>query len=99
MREPLEILRTEVPRLLAAGAGAARDEGLGQPARVLRRLGRQVPALNRLADAVDQVTQAPVSQAPAALLNLLGLTRQAAAVLATAGVSGTLEPLPPGGPW
>jgi hypothetical protein len=91
MRETLDALRAELPRRLAAGAAGA--ESLRRHGPALRRLAEQVPACARLADAVERVDGA------GALLDLLGLVRQAAAALAVSGVADELEALPPAGPW
>ncbi len=91
MRQTLDALRAELPRRLAAGASGA--EVLRRHGPELRRLGAQVPACARLADAVERVDGA------APLLDLLGLVRQAAASLTVSGVEGELEEWPPGGPW
>lgn len=76
MRETLDALRAELPRRLAAGPAGA------EPLRhspALKRLAAQVPACARLADAVER---AATPEDGAALLDLLGLVRQAAAALA-----------------
>jgi hypothetical protein len=95
MRETLDALRAELPRRLAAGPAGA--ESLRPYAPALRRLAAQVPACARLADAVERAAR--VKDGTAALLDLLGLVRQAAAALAVSGVAGDLEPLLPSGPW
>jgi hypothetical protein len=95
MRETLDALRAELPRRLAAGPTGA--EPLRRHGPALRRLAAQVPAGARLADAVERAAGA--EGGPPALLDLLGLVRQAAAALAVSGVEGELEALPPVGPW
>jgi hypothetical protein len=93
-------LIADADRLLAAGAkSAAGDEALRRRAAALRDIARQVTALAPVADAVDRVVSAPPKVAAAALLDLLSLTRQLRARLVAAGVSGTVENLPPSGPW
>jgi hypothetical protein len=99
-REQLRALAADVDRLLVAGARAASgDEGLRRRARALRRLARQVPVLAQVADAVERVTESPAEQAAPALLDLLLLTRQLRASLASAGVEGPPEAIPASGPW
>ncbi len=99
-REQLHLLAADVDRLLAAGAAvAAGDEKLRQRAARLRELGRQVPVLAQIADAADRVVNAPPKQATPALLDLLLVVRQVRAGLASAGVEGAVEPVPPSGPW
>jgi hypothetical protein len=97
MRETLDALRAELPRGLAAGPAGA--ESLRRHGPALRRLGAQVPACARLADAVERAAGAQGGEAAPALLDLLGLVRQVAASLAGGGVSGELTALPPAGPW
>jgi HEAT repeat protein len=99
-REQLLTLSADVDRLLAAGAAAAAgNDNLRARSRTLRDLGRKVPALNSVADAVERVTSAPHDKAPRALLDLLVLLCQAQSALTTAGVVGELQPVPPSGPW
>jgi len=99
-RENLLGLVGEVDRLLAAGASSASgSEHLQRRGRTLRELGKKVPALNPIADAIDKVTQASGKQAAPVFLDLLAMTRQVRASLSSAGVAGDLTPLPPSGPW
>ncbi len=100
-RTQLLALAAAVDRLLAAGAVAApADEGLRRHGVALRKLGQQVSALARLADAAERVTRAPSpGQASRSLLDLLLGVRQVRASLMTAGVPGTLRPVAPSGPW
>jgi hypothetical protein len=98
-KEQLQALAADVDRLLVAGgAVAAGDEGLRRRGKVLRELGKQVPALGQIADAVDRVSGGP-SRASAALLDLLLVVRQVRASMAVAGVDGPLMPVPSSGPW
>ncbi|HEX5272910.1 MAG TPA: hypothetical protein VFW33_20575 [Gemmataceae bacterium] len=77
-REILRALDADVRRLLAAGgASAPADEGLRRRGEALREPGRKVPALAQVAAVVDRVTDAPVEQATAPLLDLLIRTRSA----------------------
>jgi hypothetical protein len=96
----LDNLSRDVSRFLQAGApAAAGDERLGKRATALRPLGAKVPALAVLAAAIERVTAAAPEQTTAPLLDLLVLLRQVRGGLATNGVEGELEPLPPSGPW
>jgi HEAT repeat protein len=99
-REQLLGLVGEVDRLLAAGASSASgSEQLQRRGQTLREMGKKVPALNPVADAIDKVKLAPGKQAAPAFLDLLGMTRQVRASLSSAGVAGDLTPLPASGPW
>jgi HEAT repeat protein len=96
-REQLLGLAADVDRVLVAGAGVADGDVLRRRSQTLRELGKKVPALVPIADAVDRVTSA---DAPApAFLDLLVMTRQVRASLATSGAEGELTPLPESGPW
>jgi HEAT repeat protein len=99
-REQLLGLAADADRLLAAGAGAGLgNEGLARRARTLRELGRKVPALLPVADAVDKLTGAAPKQAGPAFLELLVTARQLRASLSSCGQSGELEPIADSGPW
>jgi HEAT repeat protein len=99
-REQLLGLTTDVDRLLAAGASAAGgSDSLRRRAKTLRELGKQVAALKPIADAIARVTQAAPTQVGSAFLDLVGMSRQIRASLATAGLAGDLQPLPQRGPW
>jgi HEAT repeat protein len=96
----LEELFADVPHLLSAGSSAARtDERLRRHVSSLRSLAGSVPALGRLADAVERLCQASAETGAVALLDLLVLLRQARAGVLSSGVSGELEVIPPSGPW
>src|SRR5438105_3113820 len=96
-KQTLLDLSNDVTRLLIAGAQQApADDGLRRRSQRLRDLGKQVPALLPIADAVDRVLAAPPRQAAAALLDLAVIVRQVRAGLAAAGTAGPLEPLPDG---
>jgi HEAT repeats len=87
-------LADDVARLLAAGSQqAVGDDGLCRRSQSLRQLGKQVAALNPIADAIDKVLSANTKQAAPALLDLVVLTRQVKAGLATAGQNGEMRPL------
>jgi hypothetical protein len=58
-----------------------------------------VPALAVLAAAIERVISAAPERIAVPFLDLLGLVRQVRGGLATNGVDGDLEPLPPSGPW
>jgi len=92
-------LATDVDRLLDEGAAAAGNENLRRRAKTLRDLGKQVAALNPVADAVDKVTQATGKQVGNAFLDLMTITRQLRASLAGPGLAGDLKPAPERGPW
>src|SRR5947209_17639364 len=95
-REQLQLLAGDVDRLLAAGAAvAAGDEKLRQRSQKLRELGRKVPVLAQIADAVDRTVSAPPKQVARALLDLLLVIRQVRASLSAAGGDGAAEPVPP----
>lgn len=96
-REQLLGLAADVDRLLAAGAASAESSSLRRHARALRDAGKKVAALNPVAEAVERVTGADKPGPPS--LDLLLLTRQIRAGLATTGVDGPLVPLPESGPW
>jgi hypothetical protein len=96
-KEQLLGLGADADRLLAAGIGVADGDVLRRRSRTLRDLGKKVPALLPVADAVDRVTGAS-TPAPA-FLDLLVVTRQVRASLATTGVDGALTPLAESGPW
>jgi HEAT repeat protein len=99
-REQLKALQADIERLLIAGApSAAGDEGLQRRAETLRELAKKVPALTLIAEAANRVHRASPMEAAPALLDLLLLVKQAQASLAAGGAAGTLEPLPPSGPW
>jgi HEAT repeat protein len=96
-REQLLGLAADVERLLAAGVANAGTDALRRRGKTLRELGTKVPALVAIAEAAERVTD-PTSPAPA-FLDLLVMTRQVRASLATSGVDGPLTPLPDSGPW
>lgn len=99
-REQLQALEADVERLLIAGApSAAADESVQRRADTLREVAKKVPALMPIAEAASRLHAAPPTEAAPALLDLLLLVKQAQASLATAGVTGTLAPLPASGPW
>jgi hypothetical protein len=99
-REQLQALTADVERLLVAGGAlAAGDEGLRRRAGTLRELGQKLPVLTQIADAVQKVTDTSTSRATPALLDLLLVVRQVRAGLASVGLEGPLEDLPPSGPW
>jgi hypothetical protein len=99
-REVLRTLEADVRRLFTAGAASAPgDEGLRRRAETLRDLGRQVPALGRLAAAAERVTAAEPARAAAPLLDLLLVVRQVQGGLAGAEVEGSLAEVTPTGPW
>jgi hypothetical protein len=99
-REQLQLLASDVDRLLAAGAAvAAGDEKLRQRSGRLRELGQKVPVLAQIADAVDRTVSAPPKQVARALLDLLLVVRQVRASLTAAGGDGAAEPVPSSGPW
>jgi hypothetical protein len=99
-REVLPALDADVRRLLAAGAASAPgDEGLRRRAAALNELGRQVPALGRLAATAERVTAAAPARAAAPLLDLLLVVRQVKGGLAGAGLEGPLAEIMPSGPW
>ena len=96
-KQTLLDLSADVTRLLAAGAEQApADDGLRRRAQRLRELGKQVPALLPIADAVDKALAAKPRDAAAALLDLAVVVRQVRAGLTASGAVGTLEPLPDG---
>jgi HEAT repeat protein len=95
-REQLQALVADVDRLILAGGHAAvGDEGLRKRALALHKLRAKVPALARIVE----VAEAALSGTAVALLNLLLLCRQTRAGMASAGVEGSLEPIPRSGPW
>jgi HEAT repeat protein len=96
-REQLLGLAADVDRLLAAGVAHAGGDTLRRRGKALRDLGNKVPALAPVADGVERVTEA--SSPGPAFLDLLVLTRQVRAGLASTGLEGPLEPLPESGPW
>ena len=89
-KEQLLGLAADVDRLLVAGAGVADGEVLRRRSKTLREMGKKVPALVPVADAVDRVTSA--SAPAAAFLDLLVMTRQVRASLATTGTDGPEYP-------
>lgn len=97
----LAALEGDLRRLLEAGGrAAAGDEGLARRGEALAALGRQVPALARIADAVKGVARGSPRRSAGALLDLLVLVRQARAGLAAPDAP--REPLAepePAGPW
>ena len=93
-------LIADVHRLLEAGGQvAAGDEGLRRREQALRGLAAKVPALAVVAEGVSRVCQAPPAKAPAALCDLLVLTRQLQASLVQAGLAGKMEAVAKSGPW
>src|SRR5262245_24748860 len=99
-KEQLQLLNSDVERLLAAGASvAAGDEGLRRRSKALRDLGQKVPVLLQIADAVDRTVNAAAKQVTPALLDLLLIVRQVRANLSSAGVQGEATALAPSGPW
>jgi len=95
-RDELQALTADVRRLLAAGGTAAvGDDGLRRRGQALRELGRKVPALASIADAVERVLGAGPTAATPALLDLLLVARQVGASLA--GTDGTGPAQPPAG--
>ncbi|HKI34159.1 MAG TPA: HEAT repeat domain-containing protein [Gemmataceae bacterium] len=98
--EQLHELVKDVRRLLDAGTTAiADDRGLRQREQALQALGAKVPALAAVAEAIGRVRQAPPSRAAAPLCDLLLLTRQLAASLASAGCDGAAAGVEKSGPW
>jgi HEAT repeat protein len=96
----LEELFANVPHWLAAGSSAAKsDARLRRHARSLRVLADSVPALGRLADAVERVCRASAEEAATAWLDLLVLFRQVRSGVMSSGMDGELERIPPSGPW
>jgi len=99
-REQLRALAADVDRLLVAGAGSVPgDEGLRRREQALRDLGKQVPALAKVAEVVGRAVAADIAGAPRALLDLLLVVGRVRAGSATAGVEGPLGPAGPSGPW
>jgi HEAT repeat protein len=96
-KEQLLGLAADVDRLLAAGVGVADGDSLRRREKTLRELGKKVPALVPVADAVQRVTGA-TTPGPA-FLDLLVMMRQVRASLAATAVEGPLTPLPESGPW
>jgi hypothetical protein len=96
-QEELLGLAGDVDRLLAAGVSAAGGETLRRRGKTLRELGKKVPALVPVADAVERVTGG--GKAPPAFLDLLVMSRQLRGSLASAGVDGPQASLPESGPW
>jgi HEAT repeat protein len=99
-REVLQELVRDVRRLLAAGTtGLAGDAGLRRRGQALSALAAKVPALAPVAGAVGRVLDAPPSGSAAALCELLHLTRQLQAGLASAGCDGAAAVVEKSGPW
>jgi HEAT repeat protein len=99
-REVLQELVGDVRRLLAAGTGGlAADAGLRRRGQALAALAAKVPALSPVAGAVGRVLDAPPSGAAPALCDLLHLTRQLQAGLASAGCDGAAVAVEKSGPW
>jgi hypothetical protein len=96
-REHLLGLAADADRLLAAGVTAAGGDSLRRRGKTLRELGAKVPALVPVADAVERVTG--TGKPAPAFLDLLVMTRQLRAGLASTGVEGPLTPLSGGGVW
>jgi HEAT repeat protein len=100
LAEPIHALICDVPYLLAAGSSTAKgDARLRRHARSLRALADSVPALGRLADAVERVCRASAEEAATTWLDLLVLLRQVRSGVMSSGVDGELEKIPPSGPW
>jgi HEAT repeat protein len=99
-REVLQELVRDVRRLLAAGtAGLAGDAGLRRRGQALAALAAKVPALAPVAAAAGHALGAPSNAAAAALCELLSLTRQLQAGLASAGCDGAAVAVEKCGPW
>jgi hypothetical protein len=96
-REQLLGLADDVDRLLVAGVAAAGGDSLRRRGATLRELGKKVPALVPVADAVERVVAA--NKPGPAFLDLLVMGRQLRGSLAAAGVEGPLAPLPAGASW
>jgi hypothetical protein len=96
-REQLLDLANDVDRLLAAGVTAGSGDALRRRGKVLHELGKKVPALVPVADAVERVAGA--DKPGPAFLDLLVLARQVRASLAPADADGPLTPLAESGPW
>src|SRR5258708_17698883 len=98
-KQTLIDLTNDVTRLLVAGGQqASGDDGLRRRGQRLRELGKQVAALNPIADAVDKVLTASPKQASPALLDLAVVVKQVKASLTAHGETGPFEPIP-GGTW
>jgi hypothetical protein len=93
IQEALQQLVNDVLRVAEAGAAVApHDERLRQHAQRLHALSVHVPALEKLAAALDRLTESSSDAAAVPLLDLLVLTRQLCAGLAGAAVvEGALE--------
>ena len=84
--------------LVAGGQQAPGDDGLRRRGGRRRDLGKQVAALNPIADAVDKVLTASPKQASPALLDLAVVVKQVKASLTAHGETGSLEAIA-GGSW
>jgi hypothetical protein len=93
-KEQLLVLIADVERLLVAGAFAASDnEMLRRHAQTLREMGRQVPALATLAEAMTGVVSTGPERITSAFLDLLLLTRQLRFGLGNPQAVGSLQAL------
>ncbi|HEX5272749.1 MAG TPA: hypothetical protein VFW33_19765, partial [Gemmataceae bacterium] len=98
--EPLPGLMTDLRRLAGAGTRNAPEDGsLRKRSAEVGRLAGQVRALVPLADALRRLAAAAPSHAAGRFLDLLVCVRSICSALATAGVSGAVDPTGPPGPW
>jgi hypothetical protein len=98
--DPLQALVDDVDRLLAAGSrSGAGDDRLRRQAATLRELGRQVPALLPIVEAVECVCRGDPAQANRALLDLVGMVGRLLLARGGNALEGVVVPLRPSGPW